>query len=64
MAVLAHPTLGAGGDAPTACAEIVLNTDFSIPPIIPITVGSRLPHPDPSLLSSGGGGDSAVGYAA
>lgn len=62
MAVLAHPTLGAGGAAPTACAEIVLNTDFSIPPIIP-SAGARIPHPDPALLSSGSGGDSAVGYA-
>lgn len=63
MAVLAHPTLATGGDAPTSCAELVALSSIDIPPIIP-AAGARIPHPDPSLLNSGTGGDSAVGYAA
>lgn len=63
MAVLAHPTLGTGGAAPTANAELIPLTAFSVPPTI-VLPGTRTPHPDPANLTSGsGGGDSAVGYA-
>lgn len=60
MAVLTHPTLGTGGDAPTACAELVI--DVFVGPLI-ASSGTRIPHPDPDQLSSGGT-DTAVGYAA
>lgn len=62
MAILVHPMLGTGGDAPTSCAELVIDT--FVPPFIP-SAGARIPHPDPTQLSSSGGsgGDSAVGYA-
>lgn len=63
MAVLAHPTLGAGGVAPTGTTELVAMASLGVPPIIPNT-GNILRHPEPSLLSSSsGGGDAAVGYA-